>query len=341
MEVLIGDHLEAAARHMDVDPAWSRAVLRRMARQRVVRRRVAASVACLCMAAASVLVTAVGHSIRVDDTPVGGGPHRLVDVGGGRDLYLSCRGTAPAGSPTVLMDADLGAGPRSFGNLPAALTAGLEVCTYDRAGTGRSDAASSFPRTAADLADDIAAVVEAGHLSDQVLLVSSGFSAMTATVFAAEHPDLLAGLILLDPIGPDVASSELSALGGRAPGEPRLVTDLRNSLTSDARSQNGEQVSWPASEQLARELLDRPGPAFGAIPVAVLWSERGREVLPALPAAVRRAWWEAVTAGQRAYAAESSVSDLHEVRGAVAAPATEAPDEVARTIRRLAAADAH
>lgn len=334
LETMVVDELEHVADQIGPDQAWTATVLDRMTRRRVLRRRVGVGATVLGVAVASLVVALVGSSIPERTTPAPADLDGQVDLGG-RQMHLSCAGTAAAGAPTVLLDPDLGGGPRSFGDLPALLARELRVCTYDRAGTGTSDAATVFPRTAADLADDLAALVATGRVGQRVLLVSSGFSAMTATVFASEHPTLLAGVVLIDPVGPDVAMGELAGLGDRRPGEAGLVRDLRTMLSGDARSENGEHVSWPASEAQARAILDRTGAAFDDVPVTVVRSGRGREVLPPLPDAIRDAWWAVVQAGQRRYAEESASGDLVSIPGVVAAPATEATEDVVDAVRRL------
>src|SRR5512141_1011248 len=71
-------------------------------------------------------------------------PGQLVDVGGHR-LHINCTGT---GSPTVVIDAGLGDWSTSWGLVQPEVAKTTRVCTYDRAGTGWSDA-GPLPRGAA------------------------------------------------------------------------------------------------------------------------------------------------------------------------------------------------
>src|SRR6185369_6743556 len=60
---------------------------------------------------------------------------QLVDIGG-RHLYLRCEGT---GSPVVILQAGLGGDSTSWDHIRPAIAARTTVCSYDRAGHGRSD----------------------------------------------------------------------------------------------------------------------------------------------------------------------------------------------------------
>ncbi len=91
---------------------------------------------------ATLLVFAVGGAI----TTVGGATAssapaqtgRMIDVGGHR-LYIECTGT---GSPVVVLQSGLGESSSYWGSIAPAVAASTTVCTYDRAGHGRSDEAA-------------------------------------------------------------------------------------------------------------------------------------------------------------------------------------------------------
>ncbi|NUS07486.1 MAG: hypothetical protein HOV97_33545 [Nonomuraea sp.] len=70
-------------------------------------------------------------------------PGRLVDVGGHR-LHLRCTGT---GGPVVVLEAGLVESGASWEVIQRRLSAGLRVCSYDRAGYAWSEDGPG-PRTA-------------------------------------------------------------------------------------------------------------------------------------------------------------------------------------------------
>ena len=69
-------------------------------------------------------------------------PGQLVDVGG-HHLHLHCVGQ---GSPTVVLDAGLGAFSLDWGAIQSQIPTSTRVCAYDRAGLGWSEPGPS-PRS--------------------------------------------------------------------------------------------------------------------------------------------------------------------------------------------------
>lgn len=182
----------------------------------------------------------------------------LVDIGGGRRLFLVCRGQ---GSPTVILEA--GAGNNADTWDTAGLPAGSEqvavlqgvasftrVCAYDRPGTildvdrrSRSDPAP-MPRTAVDIVADLHALLNAAAIPGPYVLAGHSFGGMVARLYAATYPDEVVGLVLVDAAHEDyyaamreVLSPEQRAEVARleAQGPPELANyPDRERLDSDA-----------------------------------------------------------------------------------------------------------
>jgi pimeloyl-ACP methyl ester carboxylesterase len=83
-------------------------------------------------------------------------------------------------------------------DIETGLAAFATVVTYDRAGLGKSDPPPG-PPTAADMADDLAAVLEALGVARPILLIGCSLSALPVQLFAARRPTAVAALLLLDP----------------------------------------------------------------------------------------------------------------------------------------------
>jgi pimeloyl-ACP methyl ester carboxylesterase len=125
-------------------------------------------------------------------------PGRLVDVGTHR-LHISCAGS---GSPAVVFDAALGGSSLSWALVQPAVARLTRACAYDRAGFSWSEA-GPLPRTAGRIADELRALLGAAAVPPPYVLVGHSFGGLVARVFAGRHPDLTAGLVLLDPAHPE------------------------------------------------------------------------------------------------------------------------------------------
>jgi pimeloyl-ACP methyl ester carboxylesterase len=105
-------------------------------------------------------------------------PGTLVDIGGLR-LHLHCAGE---GSPTVVLDAALGASSLSWSLVQPDLARLSRVCSYDRAGFGWSDP-GPMPRTADRIAEELHTHLER----------------LVALIFARRFRSVTSGLVLVDP----------------------------------------------------------------------------------------------------------------------------------------------
>ena len=87
---------------------------------------------------------------------------------GDRSLALDCLG---AGSPTVILDAGQDDGSAPMTALQSALSEDVLTCSYDRAGTGRSDPPPTWPRSAAEVVADLHALLLAAKVPGPYVLI--------------------------------------------------------------------------------------------------------------------------------------------------------------------------
>ena len=76
------------------------------------------------------------------------------------------------------------------------------VCVYDRAGRGWSDAAAGGPQDAARIAADLHTLLERAKVPGPYVLAGHSFGGLYVQTFAANYPDQVAGLVLLDSTAP-------------------------------------------------------------------------------------------------------------------------------------------
>ena len=120
-------------------------------------------------------------------------PGRLIDIGGYR-LHLWCTGD---GAPAVILDTGLGGSSADWGFVQPDVARFTRVCSYDRAGMGYSDAGPS-PRTARRIANELAELLARSGIAGPVVLVGASIAGFDVRVFASDHPDGAAGLVLVD-----------------------------------------------------------------------------------------------------------------------------------------------
>jgi len=120
-------------------------------------------------------------------------PGRLVDIGGHR-LHLWCTGD---GAPVVILDTGLGGSSVGWGFVQPDVARFTRVCSYDRAGMGYSDSGPS-PRTARRIATELAELLVRSGITGAVVLVGASIAGFNVRVFASDHPERAAGVVLVD-----------------------------------------------------------------------------------------------------------------------------------------------
>jgi pimeloyl-ACP methyl ester carboxylesterase len=121
-------------------------------------------------------------------------PGQLIDVGGHK-LHISCTGS---GSPTVILEAGLGepAAMMSGWIQPGVATA-TKVCVYDRAGKGWSEPAET-PQDGLAIAADLHTLLSRAQIDGPYVLAGHSSGGVYVQIFAAQYPEEVAGVVLLD-----------------------------------------------------------------------------------------------------------------------------------------------
>ncbi len=116
-----------------------------------------------------------------------------VDVGGYK-LNLDCSGE---GSPTVILEGGVGAPAMIWALVQPQVAPFTRVCSYDRAGYGWSDS-GPMPRTSARIAQELHTLLHNASVDPPYILVGHSFGGFDIRLFAASHPDEVAGVVLVD-----------------------------------------------------------------------------------------------------------------------------------------------
>src|SRR2546421_6567452 len=130
----------------------------------------------------------------------------LVDIGGGRKMYLKCSGT---GSPTVVLVGGLRASAddwsisnKSKPTVFSEVGKFTRVCACDRPGTpvgekpSRSDPVPQ-PSTAKDAVADLHALLSASGKAGPYVLVGHSYGGLGVKLYSRTHPENVAGLVLV------------------------------------------------------------------------------------------------------------------------------------------------
>jgi pimeloyl-ACP methyl ester carboxylesterase len=141
----------------------------------------------------------------------------LVDIGGGRKIYMECRGS---GSPTVVLISGK-TNRADIWTIPNPQKPGLtvfpevakftRVCAYDRPGTvgalatepSRSDPVSE-PVTIADGVADLHALLTASKEVGPFVLAGHSIGGLIGRLYASTYPTDVSGLVLIDALSEDL-----------------------------------------------------------------------------------------------------------------------------------------
>jgi pimeloyl-ACP methyl ester carboxylesterase len=141
----------------------------------------------------------------------------LVDIGGGRKIYLKCSGM---GSPTVVLVGGLRASAEDWSiadkskpTVFAEVAKFTRVCAYDRPGTpvgekpSRSDPVAQ-PTTVKNAVADLHALLSAAGEPRPYVLVGHSYGGLVVRLYASTCPNDVSGLVLVDAFSEGLQDAE-------------------------------------------------------------------------------------------------------------------------------------
>jgi len=148
----------------------------------------------------SVLACALAATVTVvaQETDIGAPPGQLIDIGG-RKLHLHCAGS---GAPTVILEAGASSFAIDWSLVRPDVARTQHVCSYDRAGSGWSDARPDV-ETPARIVADLHALLAAAGKKPPYVMVGASAGGLYVRIYQLDYPDEVVGLVLVDPATED------------------------------------------------------------------------------------------------------------------------------------------
>jgi pimeloyl-ACP methyl ester carboxylesterase len=249
----------------------------------------------VCVLTALVAVAGFVETVRDASASAPSAAGQTYDVGGHR-LYLECTG---AGSPTVVLASGYGSHTPSWAGIAPQVARDTRVCTYDRAGEGRSEPASG-PQDGVAIAADLHALLAKANEPGPYVLAGLSVGGTYALIYAARYPTEVAGMVLLDSSSPQQFSLRTypgvydmmrratalfpslariglarPAFGGGFADLPPAARDQERAFAVSADELRGERDEWsqlPAAFRQSQALTD-----LDARPLVVITAGKGQD----------------------------------------------------------------
>lgn len=208
---------------------------------------------------------------------------------GGRTMHIVCLGPTGTGRPTVVFEHGLGGDFGVWSEVITQVSASDRACSYDRAGAGMSEPATS-PRTTADQVADLRALLDAAGMAPPYVLVGHSSGAWNALVHADAHRGDVAGVVLVDPRPPAASQQLLAALPPESPSEDDVIHQYR----AGYRDWETDPTGNPENVHLANSALEADAADLGDIPLLVLVATddegEGADLAPELAQVFESIW---------------------------------------------------
>ena len=120
-------------------------------------------------------------------------PGQMVSAGQ-HALHINCQGT---GSPTFVVDNGAGNWSTMWENIRREMPDDVQICLYDRAGLGWSDA-GPMPRTSDRMVTELHLLLKNAEIEPPYILVGHSLGGYNVRIFQHRYPELVAGIALVE-----------------------------------------------------------------------------------------------------------------------------------------------
>lgn len=163
------------------------------------RRRLARfAYALLGFAATLLLFTTTWNALSVARFWSAHPPAGMLLTVSGHKMHLVCMG---AGHPTLVLESGLGDDSFIWAGVQPALAHVTQVCSYDRAGLGWSDARDA-PRDADKIAAELHQALAQAGIATPIVLMGHSIGGLYVREYRNRYPSQVAGMILVDTTTP-------------------------------------------------------------------------------------------------------------------------------------------
>jgi pimeloyl-ACP methyl ester carboxylesterase len=161
----------------------------------------------IALACAGALCQAIGNWRDGQRFPNTG---KLVHAGATK-LNIICIGAKMPGKPAVILESAGGSPARVWAKVQPEIAKFSRVCSYDRAGLGWSEAATT-PRTREQEAEELKALLTAAGENGPFVMAGVSQGGFTVQAYTHKYPDDVAAVVLVDASHPDTDKRTLEVL---------------------------------------------------------------------------------------------------------------------------------
>ncbi len=199
---------------------------------------------------------------------------QLIDIGSRRRLFMMEKGSATG--PSVIFESGIGATSQNWARIQESVSEFAHTVSYDRLGLGWSTPAVS-ERIPSKVVEELRAMLQAAGIAPPYLLVGHSFGGLVVRYFAAEYPDEVVGVVLVDAMRtdewPPVDESQRKLLNRGVQltqwGVPIAYSGLARLTTTSFFNGSGKFTSLFTNLTGGHNVLERVTSELNKMPAAV------------------------------------------------------------------------